>query len=337
LTISLRALALALGLVLGCAADAPGIDVPDENEPAAAGADGAAGVSSAPPEAAPTPAALPPPLFGDEGALPQKEPDQPQRCRKVDFLYVVDNSASMVDEQENLARSFVGFSRVVQQTLGDIDRQIMVVDTDDTNVTDIVSETGNMCDGRLGAGTRMSWQGQSCGMPAGERFMRNDQANLEDTFSCLAKVGTLGNVDERPIDALLRATGATVSDLDEECNAGFLRDDALLVITIITDEEDEKSKGDPESWKRALLAAKNGNERALVVLGLLGDTKVPGGLPGGPCDELYATDSPRLRHFVEGFELGSLGSVCADDYSTFFAQAVSTIDTACAEFEPMLH
>ena len=336
MTISLRAPALALGLVLGCAAEAPGIDVPDENDGAAAGAAGAAGAASAPPEAPHTPQALTP-LFGDQGALPQKEPDEPQRCRKVDFLYVVDNSASMVDEQENLARSFVGFSHVVQQTLGDIDRQIMVVDTDDTNVTDIVSETGNMCDGRLGAGTRMSWQGQSCGMPADQRFMRNDQTNLEETFSCLAKVGTLGNVDERPMEALLRATGATVSDLDEECNAGFLRDDALLVITIITDEEDEKSKGDPESWKRALLAMKNGNEHALVVLGLLGDTHVPGGLPGGPCDPLYASDSPRLRHFVEGFELGSLGSVCADDYSEFFAQAVSTIDTACAEFEPMLH
>ena len=73
------------------------------------------------------------------------------------------------------------------------------------------------------------------------------------------------------------------------------------------------------------------------MLGLLGDAEIPGGLPGGQCDPLYTTDSPRLRQFVEGFELGSLGGVCADDYSEFFAQAVSTIGTACAEFEPMLH
>jgi len=324
-----------LGLALGCAAEAPGIDVSDENA-AAAGAGGAAGSTSAPRAAPHTSEGLTP-LFGVEGALPEKTPDEPQRCRKVDFLYVVDNSASMVDEQENLARSFVGFSHVLTQTLGDIDRQIMVVDTDDTNVTDIGSETGNLCDGRLGAGTRTSWQGQSCGIPGVQRFMQSDQTDLEDTFSCLAKVGTLGNVDERPIEALLRATGAAPGDLDEECNAGFSRDDAILVVTIITDEEDERSDGDPESWKRALLATKRGNERAVVVLGLLGDAEVPGGLPGGPCDPLYATDSPRLRHFVEGFELGSLGSVCADDYSEFFAQAVSTIDTACAEFEPMLH
>ena len=81
--------------------------------------------------------------------------------------------------------------------------------------------------------------------------MRNDQANLEDPFSSLAKVGTLGNVDERPLEALLRATGAAGGDLERACNAGFLRDDALLVVTIITDEEDERSSGDPLSWKRA--------------------------------------------------------------------------------------
>ena len=53
------------------------------------------------------------------------------------------------------------------------------------------------------------------------------------------------------------------------CNEGFLRDDAILVVTFITDEEDTGSAGNPDSWKQTLVDAKGGNEEAIVVLGLV--------------------------------------------------------------------
>lgn len=276
------------------------------------------------------------PLFGPEDEDPGPAP--PQRCQKVDFLYVVDNSASMADKQENLALSFDGFSRIVQDTLGTTDHQIMVVDTDDANVGDeLAAEDGiepDGCSGMLGAGRTMSELGVGCNISGSQRFLRDDQPHLAETFSCLARVGTLGDVDERPMDALLAATGAAPSGLGT-CNQGFLRDDAILVVTVITDEEDDKSLGDPADWKRALIEAKHGNEEAVVVLGLISDTQVPGGLPGGPCDELSGAEAPRLMSFVRSFELNSMGSVCAEDYSEFFAQAVSYIDTACDVFSPL--
>jgi hypothetical protein len=144
------------------------------------------------------------------------------------------------------------------------------------------------------------------------------------------------------MDALLAATSAPRSGAAEsdvaECNAGFLRDDAVLVVTIITDEEDDQSSGDPSSWRRSLLEVKRGNEQGIVVLGLIADNDIPGGLPGdGACDESNGTPSPRLQRFVESFELGSLGSVCSPDYSSFFADAVSRIDTACEVFDPTLY
>jgi hypothetical protein len=270
----------------------------------------------------------PPPIFDD---LPIPPP--PAKCDKVDFLYVVDNSFSMADKQETLARSFDGFSEIVTETLGTNDHHIMVIDTDSRNINDGITglEDDDSCVGILGAGLRNGFEGESCGIEGPQRFMLDRQSNSADTFSCLAKVGVLGNAEESPVDALLAATGAVASEVGD-CNEGFLRDDAVLVVTIITDEEDEVSSGDPAQWKRELLRAKDNQEEAIVVLGLLSDIDVEGGLPGGPCDPASGgAAAPRLQSFVSSFERGSMGSVCASDYSAFFAQAVSVIDTACKE------
>jgi hypothetical protein len=328
----------ALGFALACSGSysSPGVD--------AAGGGGGRPVGSGgdlgPPQAAgsPTQAAspdLPATIFDDEEAPPAATDGG--RCRKVDFLYVVDNSASMTDKQASLARSFAGFSRVVEETLGTSDHHIMVIDTDDTNVGDILA-TGSMddgCSGKLGVGMRMGSEGQDCGIDGNQRFLVDGQEHMADTFACLARVGTFGNSDEHPIDALLAAVAAVSNPL-EHCNEGFLRDDAVLVVTLITDEEDDLSKGHPDAWRLALRNVKGGNQEAIVMLGLIGDLQVPGGLPGGPCDPVSGSSSPRLQKFVEGFEYGSLGSVCAPEYSAFFAEAVRPIETACEAFTPIL-
>jgi hypothetical protein len=270
----------------------------------------------------------PTPIFEDPPI-----PPPPEKCDKVDFLYVVDNSASMLAKQETLARSFDGFSSIVEETLGTNDHHIMVIDTDSRNINDGLTglEDADACVGILGAGLRNGSEGESCGIEGPQRYMLDGQGNPEDTFSCLAQVGIFGDSDESPIDALLAATGSASSEA-RDCNAGFLRDDAVLVVTIITDEEDEVSAGDPAQWKRELLRAKGNQEEAVVVLGLISDIDVEGGLPGGPCNEANGgSAAPLLRSFVSSFERGSMGSVCASDYSTFFAQAVSVIDTACRE------
>ena len=108
---------------------------------------------------------------------------------------------------------------------------------------------------------------------------------------------------------------------------------AVLVVTVITDEEDEFSTGGPDAWKSSLLALKADNEDALVVLGLVGDNNVEGGLLGGQCGLLDADGAPRLQQFVRGVS-GMLGSVCAPDYAPFFQTAVGSIDSACEDFVP---
>ncbi len=291
-------------------------------------------------------------------------------CAKADFLFVIDNSGSMADEQDNLIASFPGFIDTIQQTLMAEDYHVMVVDTDaggggSSSITCINGDCscspspgcceqicnglstscngvpcgmlpGDECDRTLGAGKIFREDGMQC-LDAPPRYMTDGDAMLGGDFSCVAEVGTYGDGNEQPMAAILAATGDAMTGMGA-CNEGFLRDDAILVVTFITDEEDvEKSPGDPASWYADLVAIKNGDPSAIVVLGLIGDTGQPGAVCQPFDDEGVngAEDGVRLRQYVQLFgDHGVLGSVCAADYAPFFTDAVGIIDLACDEFEP---
>lgn len=303
-------------------------------------------------------------------------------CSKIDFLFVVDNSGSMADEQAQLIASFPEFFSTIEDTVNANDFHLLVATTDG----DMISSSGGgstvlscngdgncvcgpapeccpaacelggagstcfgvpcdqaadieACDLAQGAGRRISPQG-SCDFQTAERYMTGADTNLDDAFACASDVGTYGSGNEIPMEVILRATS---TDLNEGggCNDGFLRDDAILVVTFITDEEDDAdgffgSPGDPTTWHADLIANKGGQEEAVAVLGLFGDNDLPDGTCA-PLDDgvVGAEPSPRLRQFVDAFgDRGFFGSVCADDYGQFFADAVSVIDTTCDEFEP---
>jgi hypothetical protein len=240
----------------------------------------------------------------------------------------------MLLHQEKLSRSFPGFMQVIEQNLEANDFHIMVVDTDEWDGDDDGEVAADPCRDALGAGTRSSALGPSCGVEGTARDLQDGQANRPETFSCIARVGTFGDSGELPMDAMLQATSSAKNRVGG-CNEGFLRDDAILVVTFITDEDDESSTGNPAIWRQALLAAKHDDPKALVVIGLVGDNNLDQGLPGGPCSFFAASGAPALQSFVESFgDRGKLASVCAEDYSPFFGDAVSTIDTACDQFIP---
>lgn len=263
---------------------------------------------------------LPPPI--PEGAI--------KGCTKIDFLFIIDMSSSMRDEQQNLIRSFPGFVDVMRDVVDVTDFHMMVVSTSgDREDEDEPALDADECDEIQGAGRRFSRDGDDCGIQGGRAYMDQNQTDLDATFSCIAEVGTGGALVEEPMDALIAATSASLN-APGRCNDGFLREDAILVVTVITDEEDD-SDSEPEDWQEALLAAKKGNPDALVVLGLVGDNNIDGGLRGGPCSGSDADGAPRLQNFVDSFS-GMLGSVCAPDYTPFFQTAVGSIDSACEDF-----
>jgi hypothetical protein len=135
------------------------------------------------------------------------------------------------------------------------------------------------------------------------------------------------------------------------CNEGFLRDDALLVVVLITDEEDDHevdscgmlpqtgSNGEPAGWFANLVAAKAGVESNIVVLSLIGP---PGPEPVAcpPLDKcaggiIGAESSPRIAQFTSMFTNGFIGRVCEPSYASFFQEAVAVIKSACEDFDPI--
>jgi hypothetical protein len=299
-------------------------------------------------------------------------------CDKVDFLFVIDNSGSMADEQNQLIASFPNFIATIKNTLEEAqDYHIMAVSTDNGENTGLNSSCINgdctctpaptccenacgfggqtcngfpcdelpigPCDFEYGTGKKWDAEGNFCDIDGDKRFMSDGQPDVDSTFTCAAHVGTYGSGDERPMLAMQEAVSEEKNGANG-CNEGFLRDDAILVVTIITDEEDDNtgdqngSPGLPSQWYDAVVAAKNGTPSSVVVLSLVGDSGLPNGVcePGADpnADDQGAEFAPRIIEFTEMFDNGVIGSVCADNYNDFFLDAVAVIDTTCDEFEP---
>lgn len=273
-------------------------------------------------------------------------------CNKIDFLFVIDSSGSMENNQANLIASFPGLVAAMMDNVEADDWHVMVIDADGqwggSDCANACTSLGlcpdepsfpcdapppQLCDITLGSGQvgpmGEAASNQDCALAGDARYIQAGEPDLLSAFSCVAKVGVDGSDAERPMDALVRALG---SELNEPggCNEGFVRDDAILVITIITDEPDEHSSGDPADWADAVIAAKGGNAEAIVVLGLLPDADLAMPLCG---DE--AVLAPRMSEFLQLFDASSRASVCEPDYSPFFLDAVSVISQTCETFDPI--
>lgn len=255
-------------------------------------------------------------------------PDVPAnaRCGAVDLLFVVDDSGSMADEQLNLVASFPGFISGIEALLGEgTDWHVGVV------ATDAYAFNAPGC-GLMGAlvdrtGGDLS-SAAVCGpFAAGGRYMtRADE--LESAFSCAAQVGIDGTGHERPMDALTTALAGTAELA--ACNHGFLRHDSLLVIVLVTDEEDaDDSAGDPASWYQAIVSARGDDPSGIVMLSLVGHPKPNDCIETQWTGMMGAEIAPRLIELTEMFEHGIVADVCAPDYGPAFEEALAGIATSC--------
>ncbi len=281
----------------------------------------------------------------DLGVQPDAEqPQSGEGCKKVDLLFVIDNSGSMADEQDNLAASFPNFINGIQTTLAGAESYHVAAITTDAYAGNPTTPINCRVLGAFitqTAGTDSS--NQVCTPFAnGLRFM-TDADDLTAKFTCAAKPGSDGNGDERTMDAV-RAALSPGLQAGGACNEGFLRDDALLVLVFITDEEDDHeqvlgipvggSAGDPPDWFQDIVARKAGIEQNIVVLSLVGTPK-PNACPANQWDGFNGAEiATRIIQFTNMFTYGFVGDVCADNYGPFFDEAISVIDTACDNFEP---
>lgn len=244
-------------------------------------------------------------------------------CVKVDLLFVVDDSSSMRDEQVNLIASVPTFVQEIELQLAQAEGLHVGVVT-----TDAYGYNAPGCDVLGGLVTQTGGADSSaavCGPYASGLGFMTQQDDLGQRFACAAQVGTDGDGDERPIDAALAALGPGLA-APGACNEGFSRADALLVLVLITDEEEEGSAGDPPQWFDDLVALKGGVETNVVVLSLIG--------PANPLCMDAAEVGYRLIDFTQRFTYGSIGRICADNYQPFFHDAIAGIAEACHGFTP---
>jgi len=271
-------------------------------------------------------------------------------CKKVDILFVIDNSGSMADEQLNLAASVPSFIASMQQELAETEGYNIGVTTTDLYIFDVSCSPLSI--GMLVTQTGGEFSSNQVCDPysSGQRYMTEND-NLDNKFNCAARVGVSGAGDEHPMEAMLTALRPPLSDVGG-CNEGFLRDDALLVVVFITDEEDDHetpetacndspepgSPGEPATWFEDLIAIKGGDESKIVVVSLVG--------PDGADDEMCpaidkcnggvvgAEVATRILEFTRMFTYGFIGPVC-QDFGPTFQESIAVIKTACDEFGPV--
>lgn len=280
-----------------------------------------------------------PPDFGPPG---------PEGCQgKIDFLFVISNTGGMKPHQPQLVAAIPEFIAKIQAEFAEFDTHIMVTDTDaywgmeDCSVCGPGCDPGgepplcgaelDACDTTLGAGVTFPGGSDSsarrCELAAG-RYITSDDPDPTAAFLCVANVGSEG-AGPRPADAMVAALSWPLlgtNGYPPGCNQGFLRDDALLVVTLISDVYDDVSSGPAEAWRKALMDAKHQDGEAFQLLVITTDVDV-----GGLCGP-YQGSTNRLRTFVEIVPHGEIGSICAASYGDFFDAAVAEVLQRCESF-----
>jgi hypothetical protein len=293
----------------------------------------------------------------DLGGQPDFGPDKPLGCKgKIDFLFLISRFGNMHTEQKQLLASFPGFIDTIETMFPEFDTHIMVANPDGTwpgwacekylckndapycgeNGKDYVCgptsyELATDCDAVLGAGLLFNAgpyaTNAPCALAGGRRYITREEPNALAAFECIATVGTYGPVPPTG-DALIAALSPYLAV--GECNKGFLRDDALLFITFISDSEDDKSKTTPADWYQAIVKAKHGDPGAVVTLLVTPQFNLDP--PPGCSSDLNHEN--KLRDLIGMFPYHVEGDTCALSYESYFTDAAKLVGEACALFAP---
>jgi hypothetical protein len=164
--------------------------------------------------------------------------------QKLDILFVVDDSGSMKEEQEGVARELTAFIDQLKQAGGV--RQDFHVGVLTTSVYQHSNQNGIVWwrvypnGGVLRPVPDFLEDGGVEYETANERVLVGDDPELVTKFAKLVQQGVYGSGQETPYEAIRVAllTPLATTPLDAGGNEGFLRDGARLLIVVISDEDD---------------------------------------------------------------------------------------------------
>ena len=281
--------------------------------------------------------------FPDMGTPQPDFGGPPIGCKgKIDFLFVISRSGFMGPAQDKLVAAVPDFISTIQAEFDDFDVHIMVVDSQEAwwvydcedqcpAACDIAPDypcgvIPTVCDTTMGAGTVYNAGPYASNVPCdlgGLRYITKDTPDIPSAFECIARVGVSGNNDMA--DALVAAVGPTLNAPDG-CNAGFLRDDALLMLTMIGPEDSPVggSAGKWPEWRQTVVDAKHGDANAIVALGIIsGDDCLP-----------MADPQIRLCNLIPSFPNSILEHLTLEDFGEAFDKAAVLALDACSVFVP---
>jgi hypothetical protein len=156
----------------------------------------------------------------------------PGASSSIDILFVIDDSISMTDEQDQLgmwANELFG----VLSFAGELPDLHVAVISSSLSVPGLKGCTDGG-DGRFHIGQADLGGDRFLRDIAGEQDrLRNFAGPLNETFAKMARVGDVGCGYEQPFEATRRALSGEIAG-----NDGFLRDDALLLVVFVSDEDD---------------------------------------------------------------------------------------------------
>jgi len=160
----------------------------------------------------------------------------PEFNRKLDLLFVVDNSETMSPKQQQMLMSFQKLMAHLSNMRGGLPSFHLGVISTDVGVGLNAVPTCNIAGDAGDLQNKPRFDG--CDRPD-DAFIRNDGINtnhdgsLEQAFSCIAPLGTQGCKFEQPLESMRLAI-----DGFNATNNGFMRDDAALGVVFLTDEDD---------------------------------------------------------------------------------------------------
>jgi hypothetical protein len=146
--------------------------------------------------------------------------------KKLDIIWVIDNSGSMAEEQANLGASFSDF------------------------IDDFIDESVDFKMGVTTTDTRNSGGGWAVGSSLADLTSAEaaaDEADFKSDFTRLVNVGISGDGREKGLQAS--------ESFINRYKASWMRDDAYLVVVYLSDEQDQSPKT-KEEYLASLQAAK---------------------------------------------------------------------------------
>lgn len=157
----------------------------------------------------------------------------------IDIVFMIDNSGSMKEEQENLRRNFPAFTRVLKDLPQGLPNVHIGVVSSDMGTGQFDGVLG--C--RLGGDAGRFQNTPRAGGCAGPRDAyikavgddRNFEGDIDQVFSCIASLGTNGCGFEHQLQSVRAALDPQLMPAENE---GFLREEAALAIILLTDEDD---------------------------------------------------------------------------------------------------